>query len=102
MSLYVIHMRFTRRKILLAAAALPLLGYVWFLSRFMSHRKSGEGMAELTLRCLGSGAGGAALLALSLWMLLYAGFILRSGAGVLRSSCSRAFSARAACSCCSR
>ena len=24
------------------AAALPLLGYVWFLSRFMSHRKSGE------------------------------------------------------------
>ena len=47
------------------AAALPLLGYVWFLSRFMSHRKSGEGMAELTLRCLGSGAGGAALLALS-------------------------------------
>ena len=62
------------------AAALPLLGYVWFLSRFMSHHKSGEGMAELTLRCLGSGAGGAALLALSLWMLLYAGFILRSGA----------------------
>ena len=62
------------------AAALPLLGYVWFLSRFMSHRKSGEGMAELTLRCLGSGAGGAALLALSLWMLLYTGFILRSGA----------------------
>ena len=62
------------------AAALPLLGYVWFLSRFMSHRKSGEGMAELTLRCLGSGAGGTALLALSLWMLLYAGFILRSGA----------------------
>lgn len=62
------------------AASLPLLGYVWFLSRFMSHRKSGEGMAELTLHCLGSGAGGAALLALSLWMLLYAGFILRSGA----------------------
>ena len=47
------------------AASLPLLGYVWFLSRFMSHRKSGEGMAELTLHCLGSGAGGAALLALS-------------------------------------
>ena len=103
------------------AAALPLLGYVWFLSRFMSHRKSGEGMAELTLRCLGSGAGGAALLTLSLWMLLYAGFILRSGAERmvtmiypdssparparscgLQSSCSRSFSARSACSCCSR
>ena len=61
-------------------AALPLLGYVYFISRFMSRRKSGEGMAELILRCLGDRAGGAALIVFALWMLLYAGFILRSGA----------------------
>lgn len=61
-------------------AALPLLGYVLLLSRFMSRRKSGEGMAELIIRSLGDRCGQTALVLLTLWMLLYAGFILRSGA----------------------
>lgn len=64
-----------------AAAAIPfMLLYVLLLSRFMEKRREGEGLAELTLRCLGRRAGRAMLLLFSAWLLLYGGFVLRSGA----------------------
>lgn len=63
------------------AAAVPvLLLYVYFISRFMAARQNGEGLAELTLRALGKKAGVPVLLLFSAWLLLYGGFILRSGA----------------------
>lgn len=63
------------------AAALPfLIAYMFFISRFISRRNDGEGLAELCLRCLGAVTGRIILLGLSLWFLLYGGFMLRSGA----------------------
>lgn len=66
---------------LTAPAALPLLLlYVVFICLFMKNRNEDEGMAELFLRCLGDKAGKAALIISALWLVLYAGFLLRSGA----------------------
>ncbi len=62
-----------------APAAIPfMLLYVYFICRFMDTRNDGEGMAELFLRCLGEKAGKAALIIISLWLLLYASFVLRA------------------------
>ena len=58
----------------------PLLLYLRFLCRFMDLRREGEGLAELTQRSLGSRLGKAALLFFTVWLLLYGGFVLRSGA----------------------
>lgn len=61
--------------------AIPLLLlYILFLYHFLNARREGEGLAELTLRALGDRPGRAVLLLFSLWLLLYAGFVLRSGA----------------------
>ena len=57
----------------------PLLGYLWFLTVLMSKRNEGENLQELTLRLLGPGLGKAALVIMSLWFILYAGFVLRAG-----------------------
>lgn len=66
---------------LTALAAAPLLlAYVFFICRFMQARNENEGMGELCLRCLGDKAGKAALFISAAWFVLYAGFILRSGA----------------------
>lgn len=62
------------------AAALPLALYVLFLSRFMDCRQEDEGMGELILRALGRVGGRAVLALFALWFVLYAGFLLRSGA----------------------
>ena len=63
-----------------ALAALPLmLGYCWFLTRLLALRREGEGLAELILR-LGGGPGRVLLGLAALWALLYAAFVLRSGA----------------------
>ena len=64
-------------SVLAAAPALVLTA--WFLSEFLKNRGPGEGLAELLRRALG-GAGGAVTVLLSLWLLFYCGFILRSGA----------------------
>lgn len=62
-------------------AALPfLLLYMFFMSRFLARRKSGESLTELSLRALGPLWGRLILFLLALWFLLYGGFMLRSGA----------------------
>ena len=62
-------------------AALPLLLlYVRFLKRLRGAMQEGESLPELTLRALGNRAGRPVLLALGGWLLLYGGFVLRSGA----------------------
>ena len=58
----------------------PLLLYLLFFCRFTALRREGEGLAELIERALGERAGHAALLLFALWLLLYAGFVLRSSA----------------------
>lgn len=66
---------------LTAPAAIPLmLLYIFFIYRFMRERNEGEGLAELSMRCLGDKAGKAMLIVSAVWLLLYAGFVLRSGA----------------------
>ena len=66
---------------LCAWAALPLaLGYAFFLRRLLDLTEEGEFLPEALPRLLGKRAGQAALLLTALWMLLYAAFVLRSGA----------------------
>lgn len=60
-------------------AALPLLLlYALFLCRFLERRQEGEGLAELTQRAVGDKAGKVILLFLTLWLLFYGAFLLRS------------------------
>ena len=60
--------------------ALPLLLlWAWGMSRLLDERLEGEQLPDLLLRLAGRG-GKAALALLSLWTLLYAAFVLRSGA----------------------
>lgn len=62
-------------------AALPLLLlYIWFLERLRGAMEEGEALPELILRVLGNRGGRALLLLLGAWLLLYSGFVLRSGA----------------------
>ena len=57
-------------------AFLPLLGYAWFLARLEQARREGETLADYLAR-----AGGRPALAVTAaWALLYAAFVLRSGA----------------------
>ena len=66
---------------LCAWAALPLgLGYAFFLRRLLALTREGEYLPEALPRLLGRRAGNAALLLTALWTLLYAAFVLRSGA----------------------
>ena len=61
-------------------AAMPLLlFYLYFISRFIGCRRDGENLQELILRGLGPTLGKIALALMSAWLLLYAGFVLRSG-----------------------
>ena len=61
------------------AAAPLLIGYMHFLTKLMGCRQEGENFQDLTLRALGPKAGKAALGIMSLWMLIYSGFVLRAG-----------------------
>ena len=61
------------------AAAPLLIGYMHFLTKLMDGREEGENFQDLTLRVLGKKAGPIALAVMSLWMLVYSGFILRAG-----------------------
>lgn len=65
---------------LTAPAALPVLAvYVLFLSALMDKRNDGENLSDLALRILGNKLGKAFLLITTAWLILYAGFELRSG-----------------------
>lgn len=62
-------------------AVLPLLLlYAALLARLERSMAPGETLPELALRALGPRGGGAMLLILAGWLLLYCGFLLRSGA----------------------
>lgn len=64
-----------------ALCCLPvLLIYAWVFCRLAAARRAGEGMGELLLRALGNTIGKAVLLLYGLWLLLYAGFVLRAAA----------------------
>lgn len=62
------------------AAALPLWGLSRLLGRFLKNRGPDEGLGEMFCRALGRGAGRAAALAYTIWLVLYTGFVLRAGA----------------------
>ena len=62
------------------AAYVPLLLFALLLNAMLRCRREGEGMSELILRALGAVAGKVVLAVYSLWFLLYAAFLLRSGA----------------------
>lgn len=65
---------------LTALCALPvLLLYARFLSELMEQRQEGESLQGLLLRLLGPVLGRAGLAVAAAWLLLYAGFVLRSG-----------------------
>lgn len=61
------------------AAAPLLIAYMHFLTKFMGCRQEGENFQDLTLRALGKKAGKVALALMSIWMLIYSGFVLRAG-----------------------
>lgn len=64
-----------------ALACLPFLFlYAFLLCRFAGKRREGEGMGELTMRALENKLGRAVLGLFGLWLLLYAGFVLRAAA----------------------
>lgn len=63
-----------------------LLPYLWVMLRFYRCAGEGEGLPELLLRAYGR-IGGPAVLALTVaWLLLYCGFVLRSGADRFQST----------------
>ena len=62
------------------AVLLPVLLYTWFAFSFLEKRKSGEGLAELIVRCIGDKAGTVVNGLFFVWFVAYAGFVLRSAA----------------------
>ena len=64
-----------------ALVALPfMLADLLLLCRLLSARREGEGLPEVSLNALGERAGRVFLALLAGWLLLYCGFVLRSGA----------------------
>lgn len=62
------------------AACPVLIGYMHFLAKLMGCRENGENFQDLTFRALGGKTlGKAALVLMSIWMLIYSGFVLRAG-----------------------
>jgi len=61
------------------AAAPLLIAYMLFLTKLMDCRNEGENFQDLTLRALGPKTGKIALFFMSIWLLIYSGFILRAG-----------------------
>lgn len=61
-------------------AMAAVLGIAAAMQWFMKNRGEGEGMGELILRSVGPAAGRAVLVLTAIWLVLYAGFILRISA----------------------
>lgn len=61
--------------------ALPaVLLMSWIMTQFLKNRRPGEGAGPMIMRAIGKTAGAVVLVILSLWLVFYAGFTLRSGA----------------------
>lgn len=61
--------------------SLPFIfAWLYFLYKFISLRQKDEALPQLTLRLLGKKLGLAALIIQFIWLTVYAGFVLRSGA----------------------
>lgn len=58
----------------------PALLLLFLLGRAMAKRRANQGLAELLLDSLGRPAGRCVLVAIALWMLFYAGFLVRNAA----------------------
>ena len=58
----------------------PAALYLYFACRAAALRREGESLCAMLARALPGRAGRMALLVLALWLLFYAGFVLRSGA----------------------
>ncbi len=67
-------------------ACVVLIVLAWFLGVLRKQLLPGEGLADLFLRWLGPVVGRIVLLVYAAWLLLYAGFILQSGAERLVTS----------------
>ena len=67
-------------------AVLALLALAALLGAYRQYMRPGEGMGGLLLRWLGPAAGRVVLVLFAAWFLLYASFILRSGAERLVST----------------
>lgn len=63
---------------LLCLPGAALLGA--FLGALLKNRGPGEGLGELLCRCFGNVPGRAAAALFALWLIFYAGFVLRAGA----------------------
>ena len=61
-------------------AFFPAAAYLYLACRAAALRREGEGLCALIARALPGRAGRAALGVLALWLLFYAGFVMRSGA----------------------
>lgn len=61
-------------------AFVPLVFLVLFMRSFLRTKGPGVGLAEIFLRALGKPVGRIVLALYSIWLLLYDGFLLRSGA----------------------
>lgn len=67
--------------------AIPIiLLIVALVGAFMKFQRPGEGLGAAILRALGKPVGSAVLAIYALWLLLYAGFLLRSGANRFTST----------------
>lgn len=60
------------------AAVVPVLLYTLMMSYFMKSRSEGEGLIHLIIRSVGNVAGKAAVLLITLWLIFYSGFLLRT------------------------
>lgn len=67
------------------AAGLPLLVILWVLNCLLKSRRPGQGLAEVFVEIYGNRGGKILSVVFALWMLFYAGFILRGGSERLTS-----------------
>lgn len=67
-------------------AFFPLLGLIWFVRHIMKQAGEGEGLADVIIKMLGKPVGKIVCIIYMLWILLYCGFVLRSGGERLLST----------------
>jgi spore germination protein KB len=68
------------------AAVIPAMLYLWMMLSLMKNRQEDEGLTELMMRSVGKWPGKILALLIGIWLVLYAGFILRTAAERLLST----------------